>query len=70
MKKIILMSALFALVITGFSSCKKDWSCSCTDQNGNSVSTPINNETLLNARAKCKDMGWSVGTASESCALQ
>jgi hypothetical protein len=70
MKKTILMSAMFALVITSFSSCKKDWSCSCTDQNGNSVSTPINNETLLNARAKCKNMDYNVGGASETCALQ
>jgi len=58
------------MLTTGFSSCKKDWSCSCTDQNGNSVSTPINNETLLNARAKCKNMDFTIGAASESCALQ
>jgi hypothetical protein len=70
MKKTILMSALFVLVISGFSSCKKDWSCSCTDQNGNSTSTAINNETLLNARAKCKNMDFNVGGASETCALQ
>ena len=70
MKKTILMSAMFALVITGISSCKKDWSCSCTDQSGNTTSTAINNETLLSARSKCKDMSYSVGVTSESCALQ
>jgi hypothetical protein len=70
MKKTIIMSAFFALVLTGFSSCKKDWSCSCTDQSGNTTSSSINNETLINARSKCKDMGFSVGAVSESCSLQ
>jgi hypothetical protein len=61
---------LSVLLIWGFSSCKKDWSCACTDQSGNTVSTPINNETLLNATAKCKDMNYNVGALSESCSLQ
>ena len=70
MKKVLLMSTMAVSLVMGFGSCKKDWSCSCTDQNGNSVSTPINNETLINARAKCKDMDSNVGAASESCSLQ
>jgi len=70
MKKILLASTLLVMITTGFTSCKKDWSCSCTDQNGNTTSIAINNETLLNARAKCKNMDYSVGVASESCALQ
>jgi hypothetical protein len=70
MKKVLLMSTLSLSLLMGFSSCKKDWSCSCTDQNGNSVSVPINNETLLDARAKCKDMDSSTGASSESCSLQ
>ena len=70
MKKSIMIPVLLIALIMSFSSCKKDWSCSCTDQNGNSVSTPINNETLLNARAKCKNMDFNVGGASETCSLQ
>jgi hypothetical protein len=70
MEKILFVSTLVVMITMGFSSCKKDWSCSCTDQNGNSVSTPINNETLLDARAKCKNMDFNVGGASETCALQ
>ena len=70
MKKGIFAATLIILITTGFSSCKKDWSCSCTDQNGNSTSTAINNQTLINARSKCKDMGFTVGAVSESCTLQ
>lgn len=70
MKKIFLILAVIAMV--GLNSCKKDWSCQCTNQNGSTTSTAINNETLLNARAKCKDMNSSnsiLGT-SETCSLQ
>ena len=34
MNKIILASVMVVMISTGFSSCKKDWSCSCTDQSG------------------------------------
>ena len=61
---------MLVMISMSFTSCKKDWSCSCTDQSGNTTSTAINNETLLDARAKCKDMSYSVGAASESCSLQ
>ena len=70
MKKGIFVATMIVMITTGFTSCKKDWSCSCTDQSGNSTSTAINNETLINARAKCKDMSFTVGAASESCSLQ
>jgi hypothetical protein len=70
MKKILLASTLIVLITMGFSSCKKDWSCNCTDQSGNSLSYPINNETLLDARAKCKNMDFNVGATSQSCSLQ
>jgi hypothetical protein len=70
MKKVFLGTALLIFITTGFTSCKKDWSCSCTDQNGNTVSIPINNETLIDARSKCKDMNSSTGATSESCSLQ
>ena len=72
MKKLIVILGVIAMA--GFSSCKKDWSCVCTNQDGNQSSTLINNETLLNARAKCKSMDYSTTiagvTTSESCALQ
>jgi hypothetical protein len=70
MKKIFFTFTIVLLISTGFSSCKKDWSCSCTDQSGNSTSTAINNETIIDARSKCKDMSYTVGPLSESCGLQ
>ena len=70
MKKGIFAATLIVMITTGFTSCKKDWSCSCTDQSGNTTSTAINNQTQLDARSKCKYMSFSVGAASESCALQ
>ena len=70
MKKSILGSALLIILLSGFTSCKKDWSCSCTDQSGNTTSTAINDQTLISARSKCKDMNYNVGAASESCSLQ
>ena len=70
MKKLLYSTVLILSITMGFSSCKKDWSCLCTDQTGNTTSFAINNETLLNARAKCKDMNSSTGATSESCSLQ
>ena len=58
------------LSLLSVASCRKDWSCLCTDQNGNQVSYPINNQTLISAHSKCKDMNYSVGGVSESCGLQ
>jgi len=70
MKKIFVLSGVLAII--GFSSCKKDWSCLCTNQNGSQTSYPINNQTLLNARDKCKDMNYTDATlgTSQTCALQ
>jgi hypothetical protein len=70
MKKVFLGTTMVVMILMSFSSCKKDWSCACTDQSGNTTSTAINNETLLDARAKCKDMGYNIGAASETCSLQ
>ena len=70
MKRILIAATMLVMVTTGLTSCKKDWSCQCTDQSGNSTSFAINNETLLNARAKCKNMDYSTGATSESCSLQ
>ncbi len=67
---VILSAALFMLSLC---SCHKDWVCSCTDQSGNYSSKEIDNETLLNARAKCKSMNYDyyvLGVhASQDCSL-
>jgi hypothetical protein len=72
MKRVIIM--LSAAGLLSLASCERDWSCQCTDQDGNVKSIPINNETLISARNKCKDMQYNYTTGgitySESCALQ
>ena len=74
MKNILLSTALAFILLTGFTSCKKDWSCKCADQNNNTSSTAINNQTLLDARSKCKNMDYNytiAGTTfSKDCSLQ
>jgi|GEM_PF-604105 hypothetical protein len=74
MKKQLLAFTLAFIMMTGFTSCKKDWTCQCTDQSGNQTSSAINNETLLNATSTCKDkdVNYTVAgvTVSESCKLQ
>lgn len=72
LKTILFIGAVCSLSF--MSSCKKDWSCQCTTSgsSGNGVTTSheIDDETLLNARAKCKSYEGSVGGVSTSCSLQ
>ena len=73
MKKIIIVFGI-ASGLMAMSSCQRDWVCTCTDQNGNVTNHAINNELLINARTKCRNMGYSttVGgvTTSEDCTIQ
>lgn len=70
MKKLIIP----ALIIVAVSGCKKDWVCGCTDQDGNYTAHNITNQTLMNARSKCKAMDYDQTVlgihTSESCSLQ
>ena len=73
MKKTIAIIALGITIVTGASSCTKDWACECTDQNGNKSSSTISNQTLLNARNQCqaKDYDYTTGGVhvSRACTL-
>jgi len=61
---------IFCFVSTfTFSSCKKDWVCSCQTA-GQTTNHEIDNETLLNARAKCKSYEGSVLGVTTTCALE
>ena len=66
-KSIIFIGAVCGLSF--FSSCKKDWACQC-NTNGVVTSHEIDNETLLDARAKCKSYEGSFGGVSTTCSLQ
>jgi hypothetical protein len=67
----MIFAAALGISLFTISSCEKDWSCSCYNSTLNTTtSTAINNETLLNARAKCKDMQSSSPIGSVTCSLQ
>lgn len=51
MKKIAIILGLIATVSLG--SCKKDWTCSCTDQSGNNSYHTIPNATISDAKNTC-----------------
>lgn len=67
MKKALLIAS--ALVVTfSFSSCKKDWTCSCPDNNGGTVETTIPNTTKALAKTACEGSGLA-GVTTE-CTLK
>ncbi len=66
MKKALLIAS--ALVISfGFSSCKKDFVCTCIDDaTGESYDTPISNTTRPLASTSCK----AFELTGETCSLK
>jgi hypothetical protein len=54
MKKLIVISSL--LLALGFTSCQRDYTCSCKDGNGNEFDKQTYPRTgLVDARNQCKD---------------
>ncbi|MBS1683418.1 MAG: hypothetical protein JSS76_01600 [Bacteroidetes bacterium] len=51
MKKIAIILGIIATVSLG--SCKKDWTCSCTDQSGNNTYHTVPNATISDAKKTC-----------------
>lgn len=67
MKKTLLIAS--ALVVTfGFTSCKKDWTCSCPDGNGGTIETTIPNTTKPLAKTTCE--GSSLAGVTSGCSLK
>ncbi len=66
MKRIapILMLALFAI---SFTSCKKDWTCECSDLNGGTDEFTIGNTTKPLAKTACE--GYN-GITRTGCKLK
>ena len=69
MKTKAIFSLLGIMVMLEFSSCKKDWVCQC-NTSGQTTNHEIDNETLLNARSKCKSYEGSVLGVTTTCSLQ
>lgn len=65
MKKAILIAV--ALISIGFTSCKKDWTCTCTDADGDTWDIPITNSRRPEASTACKLFEYG---ADENCKLK
>ncbi len=51
MKKLFTILGLIAII--GVSSCKQNWTCQCTQTDGNVTNTQINGGTFLHAKHTC-----------------
>jgi hypothetical protein len=67
MKTILLTVGAFALI--SLSSCKKDWTCQCTDNNGNNDYHDIPNATIGDARETCGDFEYNNALGYNNCSL-
>ncbi|MFN8285723.1 MAG: hypothetical protein U0V74_03165 [Chitinophagales bacterium] len=66
MKKVVF---LVAITLIGFSSCKKAWTCQCTDNNGNNTYHDIANSTLHDANATCNGYEYNNNGSYNNCSL-
>ena len=53
MKKLTILGVI---VLFGLSSCKKDWTCKCEDDNGNVNWQEISNASKDDAESLCSDV--------------
>lgn len=66
MKKLMILAAVFGF---GLASCKKDYTCRCTSEDGAYSSTETITETRSDARAECDEGDGTVGNYSVDCEL-
>jgi len=58
------MKKLFTLIAVAFAaaivlpSCKKDWTCVCTDSSGSTYEWEISNSRKPEAKLACEEFGW------------
>ncbi len=72
MKKIVYSASLLCLLLLG--SCRKDWVCKCTNQDGDTENFAQDDQTLSEARSECKGRNFDNTTlgihTSLDCSLQ
>ena len=56
--------AFFVFAMFVFSSCKKDFTCTCTFSNGEMTETAIEDQTQKEAESSCSEVATSIGAAS------
>ncbi len=67
MKKIfVLIGVVGALTL---SSCKKDWTCQCTDNNGATNYHDVPNATISDANRTCNDFESNSGGTYNNCSI-
>jgi len=65
MKKVITLFAAVGFMAIGFTSCKKDFTCVCTNSNGDKDSYPITNTRRPDAKITCEALEFGY----EDCSL-
>lgn len=66
MKKVLVFSAV-AMFVLVFSSCRKDFTCTCTFPDGSTSTTQIDNQTQSDAESDCD--AEALRTSATSCTL-
>ncbi|TSA49476.1 MAG: hypothetical protein D4R43_03835 [Sphingobacteriales bacterium] len=73
MKKSLTLLASVALIAVLFSSCKKDWTCTCVLTNSgtqlSSTPTTISNASKADAKTTCDGFNSTVGTLVQTCTI-
>ena len=73
-KRLALLSGIAFILALGVTSCKKDYTCTCTvkDSSGNVLSTSsvTINDTKSKATTACNGMVVSTAGETETCAIQ
>lgn len=69
MKKITLV-AVVLLVCASMTSCKKDWTCTCSDPTGDSETIAIKDKKKKDAQSACNTLDVLWATGGGSCVLK
>lgn len=67
MKKVLVLGLFGAMALA---SCKKDWTCKCTNSLAGSSSSTIADMTKKDAKAECDKGDGSAGGITVDCELQ
>jgi len=67
MKKVLVLGLFSAMALA---SCKKDWTCKCTNSVAGSTSSTIADMTKKDATTECNKGDASVGGVTVDCELQ
>lgn len=69
MKNVLKTLALATIVVVSFASCKKDYTCTCTDANGEQTVTTYENVKKSDAEAACEVSSTAYLLLGGSCSF-